>query len=228
MFKLKTDNKILKKYNEDLWGSIRLNMSINNASFYFIAVKSTGWVSFSMIQGISSPIKKRKRRSDFYNLLSLRKKLCYFYGGFSKRHFRFLGKNAKILKGDFTTNLVTLLEKSLAFCVYRMNFSQTIGQAIELVLGGFILVNKEVVRRARYTVAYGDVVEVARNCKKQLFANYVERLAAGMIIQLESDFAVVSYTNMAGLVYKAIPVEKVLYPFDVKDTFFVSDFFGKL
>ena len=155
MFKLKNKYKIYKAYQEDIWGLLRLSQKLgkimkhlnNHGKRY----KKRKFVAFTFDITVPPPMRRRRRNSPKAKRDDYRKKLCFYYGGLRKMHYRNYGKVAYNMKGDFRDNFLSLLEMSLAFAVYRANFVRTIGESIQLVLGGKVLVNKEVIKRVRHS-----------------------------------------------------------------------------
>ncbi len=224
--------KIIKRYNEDLWGRIRLKRKYNKVGYlliYLIQDNLKKFVPFFFVIAIEPPIRKRRYLSEFGNLLELRKKLCIYYGGFRKKHYRKFGYIAKKIGINFTLNMLTLLEGNLAFCIYRMNFVATLGQAIHFVLCGNVLVNKEVIKQIRYNIKVGDVVEIIGYKKNYCFYQLLSRLEAEEIIHLELSYGIISYSNMCGMIYKVVEFDDVMYSFDnISKDFFTAEFYNKL
>lgn len=232
MFILKNLNKICKKYEQDLWGTLRLNQT---ASIPKVAGNLLEKVNArfnrkrtrSLRIDIPRSIIKRKRRSLYGEILDTRKKICYYYGGLTKTEYRKLNVIADLKGGDFSENMLTLLEFRLCTLVHRMNFCNTILESIHLVLSGCVLVNKKVIKRPSYNVQVGDIVELHNLYKENRFNNLVHNLKCDKLLAISPGYLEINYTILSGIPVRKPNFNEVPYTFKFERDFFTSEFRGK-
>lgn len=231
MFILKKLNKICKKYDEDLWGLLRLKTKQSNRiteSFLKkINDRSNRSTSNSLRIDVPRLVSKRRRRSLYGEILDTRKKICYFYGGLTKTEYRNLNKVASNSYGDFSLIMLRLLELRLATVVYRMNFGKTILESIHLVLGGYILVNKEVIKLPSFTLKKGDVVELHDSKKESRHNEIISNLSKDNVLLLFPAYLEVDFLTMVGIVLRDPKPLEVPFTFRFDINFFSSEFKGK-
>ena len=127
MFRLKSINRVCKKYNVDLWHSILFSTKLTNLNLLLVQNK---YKKKNRYQNKSASLRidtvkhtsSRKRLSAYGQFLEIRKKICYIQGGMNKRTYRHLNHLALRMKGDFSENMLYLLESRLAMLVYRLGF----------------------------------------------------------------------------------------------------------
>lgn len=233
MFLLKSLNKVCRKYDQDLWGLLRAKRTrINRLGVSFLdRYMSRGEKRSHLAKSLRVDIPRisgrRRRRSVYGDILDTRKKLCYYYGGLTKFEYRQLNKLASNKVGDFSANMLSLLELRLATVVYRMNFASTILESIDLILSGYILVNKEVVKSPSKRVYVGDIVEVHYLKKKLKYDKVVYSLLTDQLLVLVPKHLEVNYLIMCGTVIREPLFSDIHFPFKVQSDFFLFEYKGK-
>jgi len=89
---------------------------------------------------------------------------------------------------SFIENFFYLIELRLALIVYRMNFCQSILEAMQYIYAGYILVNKEIIKEINYTVKIGDIIELIFYKRKECFFIYLENKKQKKIIVSTTTF----------------------------------------
>lgn len=119
---------------------------------------------------------KKKFRNDLQN----RKKFKLFYGDLKRK---FLKKQTKkIFKKTFVDTDIHLLEnfeKRLDSVLFRSCFSSTIMNAQQMILHGYIKVNKKIVKEKSYSLKQGDLIEV-----NELYSNLIKANMKRMVSKL--------------------------------------------
>ena len=166
MFRLQKLDKIGRKYELDLWNEVHFRKKLSKLSLLFIRNRLSRMnfyksraTAFDI--GITHNVKRRRRLSAYGKTLETRKKLCYYYGGLSKRKYRSYNWKAKKMPGSFSLNMLYLLESQLCIMAYRFHFCKTVLEGIHLVLSGNVFVNKKVVLNPQYHVLPGDIIEIS-------------------------------------------------------------------
>jgi len=229
MFKLHTEeSRLLRKFEEDLWGRLRLKKSISNVSLFLLNLsetkrnKSKPFV-FSILE--EKKLVKKKRKSEFGILLENRKKICLYYGGLRLRRYKHLivlAKNQKLMSP--VNHLVQSLELTLSFILYRANFVCTVAEGIKLILSGGVLVNKHVIKDPHKVVFVGDLIEIVPFYKAQLFASFLWRLENEQVYHLELSHLCINYSIMSIYVVKVVSLNTLVLPFKLDPSFFYSQF----
>jgi ribosomal protein S4 len=106
---------------------------------------------------------QRLKISNFKIRLKEQKKLCMFYGYLSKKQLKNYFLKSKSSPGDFSKNLVSLLESRLDVVVYRTGFAKNIITARQLVAHKKILVNDKILTIPGYLLKPGDIISINRN-----------------------------------------------------------------
>jgi len=104
--------------------------------------------------------------SDYGIHLHAKQRIKAHYGRINERQFRNTFDLAAKMKGNTGENFIGLLERWLDAAVYRMNFSNTIFGARQLVSHGHIRVNGKKVNIPSYKLKEGDVVELKESSKQ--------------------------------------------------------------
>jgi len=230
MFRLGKESKICRKYRVDLWNN--LSVSKGSTRVLDLLVEETmnrrNKVREAAILGFeqSRSSTNRGRLSNFGEILSLRNKLRYFYGGLSKKRYRLMNKLATTLGGDPVGNMLMLLECRLSSVVFRMHFASTMVESISLIFGGHILVNRKVVTYPHYLVHVGDVIEVSDFLKPVKYAQALDRKLSGVGLPFVR-YQEVNLNCMSGIVVAHPELEEIPFTFNVSKNFFLGEFLEK-
>jgi len=103
----------------------------------------------------------RKKKSSEYALhLREQRKLCYFYGGLQKKTLhRYLEKSMSV-PGEFSKNLIYILERRLDVILYRSGFVKNISSAQQLISHKKVFVNNTCITIPSYLATPGDIITV--------------------------------------------------------------------
>lgn len=123
----------------------------------------------------------RQAFSNFKIQLREKQKVKRSYGLLESK-FRDTFDRASRAKGVTGTELLVLLERRLDNVVYRLGLGSSRRQARQIVTHGHILVNGKRVSVPSYTVAAGDVVEVAEGSKTNVLVVGAMEAAKSRII----------------------------------------------
>lgn len=219
MFKLKEKNKLCRKYTQDIFGYLIQKKKINKVIIYLLKLKKEKWERFKpffLDINVPKPLKRRKSRSRFCKNLDTLKKLTFFYGGLRKKKIKQIGFIAKKKKGIFLDNFLTLLELRLSVIVFRMNFCKTILEAIHLIYGGYILVNKSIIKNINYVLKIGDLIEVINFKRKNYYNDFLKNCFKKELVILQIHYLIINYEIMSCLVISNPKAELIKYPFKIK------------
>jgi ribosomal protein S4 len=103
---------------------------------------------------------QQRKTGEFFQQLKERKKLSLFYGHLTRKQIATLFKKAGKIKGYFSRNLFSLLERRLDVAVYRSGFAQTIAEARQLIKHNKIRVNEARINVSSYSLHSGDIISV--------------------------------------------------------------------
>jgi len=218
MFKLKEKNKICRKYSQDIWGNLIRKKKNSKVIQYILQLKKEKWLKykpFFLDITAKKPLKRRKVRSRFSKNLDTIKKLSFFSGGIRKKKLKQIIKIAKIKSGIFVENFFYLIELRLALVVYRMNFCNTILEAMHFIYAGYVLINKEVIKQINYLVKIGDIVEIINYKRKECFIKYRQSKKNNKLILLQTHFTYTNYEIMLCLIVGNLIPGLMKYPFYV-------------
>jgi ribosomal protein S4 len=233
MARLISSTKAFRKFNEDLWGTVRLNNRANGLGNTFLEEKGRRpWQPFTFDITSSKPVKRRRRLSQFGHFLVERQKICMFYGGLTRKEYKRICIKASTKKvnvfNNFKLNLNYLLESSLAFSLYRSGFMPSIGTGLQFVKEGNLMVNKEIIRTPFFTVKPGDVVEVVPYMKEAVFLSTLDRIENDKFLYIGVPYLHINYSNMSfSFIAESFSEGSPFYPFKFRTSFFTSDFKGK-
>ncbi len=121
--------------------------------------------------GQHGQMKMRKKESNYGLQLREKQKVKRIYGMLEKqfKHFFRIASRAKGVTGH---TLLQLLERRLDNVIFRINITASRAQARQLVLHGFVYVNKKRVDIPSYLVKVGD--EVTLKVKEPVMKRLVE------------------------------------------------------
>jgi len=117
---------------------------------------------------------RRSKASEYGLQLREKQKMKRIYG-MHETQFRAYFEVAASQKGVTGENLVRLLEQRLDNVVYRLGFTQALGNARQFVRHGHVLVQGRRINYPSYQVETGDIVEVRdRGSSRQRAAECLE------------------------------------------------------
>jgi small subunit ribosomal protein S4 len=223
---VKKKNRITRRFGEDIWGTV-ISKGFGNVYKYLMEMRR--WKNFntSYRVDIGKPRIKRVHLSSYGRILYWRRKLCLFYGGLRTYKFKNIERfGAKRL--NFLEDVVGFsLERRLCTMLYRMNFASSIEESKKLIRLGYVLVNKEVILYPEKQLNVGDVIDLADNIKKLVYANLCRRVILKKIFKVPHFFEI-NYKLLSGLIYTIPKFSEIPYTFAVKKKVFISDYFGKM
>lgn len=120
--------------------------------------------------------KGRQSRSDYKIQLRAKQKVRRSYGVLERKFRQYFQKAAKT-KGVTGTELLINLERRLDNVVFRLGFGSSRSHARQVVNHGHIRVNGKRVNIPSFSVAIGDVVEVADGARSDV--SIIGAMAAG-------------------------------------------------
>lgn len=219
MFKLKEKNKLCRKYTQDIFGYLIKKRKINKVLTYLIKLKKEKWQKFKPFYldiNAPRPLKKRRSRTRFCKNLDILKKLNFFYGGLRRKKIKQIGFIAKKKKGIFLDNFLLLLELRLSVIIFKMNFCNTILEAIHLIYAGYVLVNKTIIKNINYNLKIGDVIEVINFKRKNYYLKFIKNCLKKKIIELQTHYLIINYELMSCIIVSNPKPELIKYPFKIK------------
>lgn len=122
---------------------------------------------------------QQKKSGEFFQQLKERKKLSLFYGHLTKRQIETLIKKARKLKGYFSRNLFSLIERRLDVVLYRSGLTRTLAEARQFLKHNQIRVNETRVTLPHYLVNPGDLISV--DSKRQ--SDFLEHLVNTLTLE---------------------------------------------
>lgn len=123
---------------------------------------------------------QQRKTGDFFQQLKERKKLSLFYGHLTRKQFVNLFNKAEKIKGYFSRNLFSLLERRLDVVVYRTGLTQTIAEARQLIKHNKIQVNNTRVNVSSYSLNPGDVISI----KSEIQSGYLREIMDALKIEV--------------------------------------------
>lgn len=111
---------------------------------------------------------QQRKTGEFFQQLKERKKLSLFYGYLSRKQIATLFKKAEKIKGYFSRNLFSLLERRLDVVLYRSGLTQTIAEARQLIKHNKIRVNDVRVNVSSYSLNSGDIISIQSETQSTL------------------------------------------------------------
>lgn len=229
MFRIKKENKFCRRFFEDIRGNIFFKRTKSANVLLYLAQyhKKKDLKSFVFVITEESKEVIKPRFSMFAELLEHRKKVSYFYGGFSKRRYKKIA-DSFYGKGNFLKKFVGFLELRLSSVVYRMNICRTVREATILISKGYILVNKEVKLDTSYVVNLGDIIQVVPNYREE---EYFKLMAKSKVkdrcILFDNLYLLTNYELMSCIVYTLPVSQKIYYPFGFSSGKLTSDLLSR-
>jgi small subunit ribosomal protein S4 len=111
---------------------------------------------------------KKKFRNDLQN----KKKFKLFYGDLKRK---FLKKQTKQIFNktfvDANIDLLEIFERRLDSVLFRSRFSSTIMNAQQMILHGYVKVNKVIIKEKSYPLKQGDLIEINETYSDLVKAN---------------------------------------------------------
>jgi len=114
---------------------------------------------------------QRKKISEYKLQIKEQKKLSFFYGYLSKKQLKRYIVESNLSSGDFSKNLISLLERRLDIIVYRSQFVKNIATARQLITHKKILVNNKTISTPSYLVNPGDIISIQPEIHSYLISN---------------------------------------------------------
>ena len=162
------------------------------------------------------------KNSDYGLHLKAKQRLKAHYGRIREQQFKASFKKANNIKGNTAQNFVALLERRLDAVVYRMNFSDSIFGARQLVSHKHVKVNDNIVNIASFLVKDGDVIELTDSAKQILpVIEAVKSMPRKVPNYLELD-----PVSFKGKFLHEPQISDVPYPFD-PDVRLIVEFYSK-
>jgi ribosomal protein S4 len=233
MFRLKSLNNVCFRYEVDLWKSAMFTPRLTRLNLMFVRKRLDSLEQQSLKSSASlridvlKPMSQRRRLSAYGQFMETRKKICYIQGGLSKRSYRKLNKSALRMGGDFSRNMLYLLECRLCMTVYRLGFAKNIFESIQLIYAGLIIVNKKVICSPDHSVPLGEVVELNFPVKEKKHKELCDFIAEGKRMLLQVAYCEVNFPIMGGIVFRAPFFSEVPFFFSFNPGFFYSEYAGK-
>lgn len=119
---------------------------------------------------------QQRKTGDFFQQLKERKKLSLFYGHLTRKQFVNLFKKAENIKGYFSRNLLSLLERRLDIVIFRTGLTQTIAEARQLIKHNKIQVNNTKVNVSSYSLNPGDIISI----KSEIQSSFLRQIIDGL------------------------------------------------
>ena len=190
---LELKHKSCKKYRSDLWGHVLSKGKYDKLGEY-------------LCNEYRRPSRQRRRSKSYKELMEDQKKVRLFYGGVKMAAYKRYQAEGSVIKG---------LECRLAMVAYRLNFTGSIGEAIEYVKRGHFLVNNEVIIHPNWPIKKGDVIQVAPQYRHKLYKALEKRLKERYYPLPYGKYLEVNYQIMAGILLNEPVFEEVYLPFPV-------------
>jgi ribosomal protein S4 len=186
-------HKSCKKYSNDLWGQVLSKGKYDKLGKY-------------LCNEYRKPSRQRRRSKSYKELMEDQKKVRLFYGGVKMVAYK---------RYQSAGSLIAHLECRLAMVAYRLNFTSTIGEAMDYVKRGYFLLNNEVITHPNCPVKVGDVVQVAPIYRDKLYRDLNMRLRSRYYPLPYGKYLEVNYQIMAGILLYEPVFEDVYFPFPV-------------
>lgn len=136
---------------------------------------------------------KKKFRNDLQN----KKKFKLFYGGLRRK---FLKKQTKqILKKTFVDaniNLLEIFERRLDSVLFRSRFSSTITNAQQMILHGYVRVNKIIIKKKSYSLKQGDLIEINEIYSNLVKSNIKKIVSKLWILTIPPNYLIIKYKTL--------------------------------
>lgn len=216
---IKNKHKLCMKYESDIWGLVLAKGKFNKVGEF--------------LQQLTEGTGKRRdwvwRSNSFKQIIRDRKKVCLYYGGLKLREYKRYSVEAKENgRGDYCDDMVSLLECRLSVVVYRLKFANSVQEGMDLVKGGYFLVNKEVIRKPGYAVQVGDIIEVSPDCRYLVWNQLKERVTDLYLPMGYPKYLEVNYKLMSGILLHKPKIKEVYYPFELEPYFYYISYNSRI
>jgi ribosomal protein S4 len=209
MFSLHKKQRICRFYNEDIWGSLRVKQKLNRTFVLIIKSYREKRAPLSLFSKIS--VKKSRRRSPFGELLAVRKKLSYFYGGAKSTTVKTGGNEEQTLHKFYSVLLNW--DTRLSSVLYRSSLVPSILEAFNLIFSGGVTVNREVICSPNYQLSTGEVVELVESRKLEHYTSFLKRLNSQPTPVVQPPYLEVSHTLFSVILIRKPGLRELHYPF---------------
>jgi small subunit ribosomal protein S4 len=152
------------------------------------------------------------KSSDFGIHLRAKQRLKSHYGRISETQFKNIFKKAYKMKGNSAEQFVGLLESRLDAVVYRMNFSNSIFGARQLVSHKHIKVNGKTINIPSYVLKEGDEIELKESSRE--IPNIIE--STTKLLRKIPPYITFEQNSFKGKFVKKPEISEVPYPFEVE------------
>jgi small subunit ribosomal protein S4 len=160
-------------------------------------------IKYKRLMGLSRKSQVSLRASKFSVRLRSKQNLRVFYGGISNRNLTRLYTNSKKQTGDFSSNLVTHLERRLDIVLFRMNLVTNVLDARQLISHGSVTVNNIKVHSPDYKLSPGDFIQ-RDNITRE---NECKHMEYKTLPYLE-----VNYNTLCGIFTRVPEKKEIVYP----------------
>ena len=139
---------------------------------------------------------QRRKISEYKLQIKEQKKLSFFYGYLSRKQLKKYFLESQSYHGEFSKNLIGLLERRLDIILYRSQFVKNIATARQFVIHEKVRVNNKVVSIPSYLVKPGDVISLEQKSHKNIIEDRLNFLKSQIAKQpLLSPFSEIQLQN---------------------------------
>lgn len=138
-----------------------------------------------------------------------------YYGNLTDKQLLSIYKLSLRHVGDSIHNFIVLLERRLETVVYRMNFTDSIFAARQLISHKHILVNGKTINIPSYRVKDNDVIQVKGSSVPFVLKTMENNLKEGSFIVNHPSYLEVNYKILAGVFLYSPSLEEVPFPFKI-------------
>ncbi len=193
----KNNLKLIRRFNEDLWGKLALLEKPNKVLNYTFDAYQISYKHRNLLRRrffffnkkrkkfrykISTDDKEFKRRKrglkrlKYLAMLKLRR----FYGSLGKRKFKRLFRQASIHSNALGHSFAYLLESRLDVIMYRSNFFNSIFAARQFINHKGIYINGNCVTKPSFKLYINDIIILAEIYK--FYKNFIQNLINDKIL----------------------------------------------
>lgn len=136
---------------------------------------------------------KKKFRNDLQN----KKKFKLFYGDLKRKSLK--KQTKQILNKTFVDANISLLEifeRRLDSVLFRSRFSSTIMNAQQMILHGYVKVNKTIIKEKSYSLKQGDLIEINEMYSNLIKANIKRMVSKLWILNIPPTYLIVKYKTL--------------------------------
>lgn len=219
--------KIIKRFDEDIWGRLAtINKSTKILSYIydvyrnnnkykklivkrqFLLKKKIKFLYKTIIE--ETEFKRRRRTMKINNYLSMLK-LRRFYGSIGKRKFKRIFKQNSINTNIVGRSFAYFLESRLDVILYRANFFKTIFAARQYINHKKIYINGSLVTKPGFKVFINDVITVSNS--KEFYSNLNDILKNNELFINYPSYLEVNYKISSVVLIKMPLTVEVPFPF---------------